>query len=274
MHATVLPVLTLILCLFFPHVSAGAAETLTGSGCSVSTAGYLVDLAKEYEKETGVKMHIMGGGSLRGLTDLGASSVDFAASCKGPTRQDPPDQEFIRVAWDALVFIVHKSNPVSDITPEKVHDIYEGNITNWKQLGGLNLPIKSFISTTQGMGGIGQSLTNTVMKGKPVTPKGNYSMQASSVAIWEQLVEKTPEGFTTTGFSSARKRNVKMLKVNGVSPTKANIISDKYPLRRPLYIVLKKDARPETKRFLEYVLSKKGQSLISSYGMVSLSEVK
>jgi phosphate transport system substrate-binding protein len=200
--------------------------------------------------------------------------VDFAASCKGPTREDPKDHEFVRVAWDALVFVVHKSNPLTEITPAQVHDIYEGHITNWKQLGGPNMPIKSFISTTQGMGGIGQSLTNMILKGKPVLPKGNYSMQASSVAIWEQLVEKTPEGFTTTGFSSAKKRNVKMLKVNGMLPTKENIISDRYPLRRPLYIVLKKDARPETRRFLEYVLSKKGQSLIASYGMVSLPEVK
>lgn len=274
MHITTTALLTALVALFFSPAPVASAVTLTGSGCSVSTVGYLNDLAREYEKETGVKMHIMGGGSLRGLTDLGTGSVDFAASCKGPTPQDPKDQEFVRVAWDALVFIVHTSNPLNEITPAQVHDIYEGHITNWKQLGGPNLPIKSFISTTQGMGGIGQSLTTMILKGKPVLPKGNYSMQASSVAIWEQLVEKTPEGFSTTGFSSARKRNVKMLKVNGVVPTKQNIISDRYPLRRPLYIVLKKDARPEARKFLEYVLSSRGQALISSYGVVSLPEVK
>ena len=99
-------------------------------------------------------------------------------------------------------------------------------------------------------------------------------MQASSVAIWEQLVEDMPESFASTGFGSARKRKVKMLKVNGVAPTKENIISGKYPFRRPLYIVVKKNARPEVRRFVDFVLSKKGQKLISSYGMPSLADLK
>lgn len=266
--------LLVLTCVLAAPLWTYAATMLTGSGCSVSTVGYLIDLAKEYEKETGVKMHIIGGGSLRGLTDLGAGKVDFAASCKGPAPNDPAGQTFIRVAWDALVFIVHKSNPVNEITPEKVRDIYGGHITNWNQLGGTNMEIKSFIATPKGMGGVGQSLTNMVLGGNPPTQVANSSIQASSPAIWEQLVEKTPEGFASTGFSSARKRNVKMLKVNGVSPTKGNIISGRYPLRRPLYIVINKDAKPEVRNFVDYALSKKGQGLIASYGTVSLPEVK
>ena len=65
-----------------------------------------------------------------------------------------------------------------------------------------------------------------------------------------------------------------MLNVNGVSPTKGNIISGRYPLRRPLYIVIANDAKPEVRKFVDYVLSKKGQRVIASYGMVSLREVK
>jgi phosphate transport system substrate-binding protein len=266
--------LLVLTCLLAAPLWTDAATMLTGSGCSVSTTGYLIYFAKEYEKETGIKMHIIGGGSLRGLTDLSAAQVDFAASCKGPAPNDPAGQTFIQVAWDALVFIVHKANPVNDITPEKVRDIYSGHITNWTQLGGTDMEIKSFIATPKGMGGVGQSLTNMVLGGKPPTQVANSSIQASSSAIWEQLVEKTPEGFASTGFSSARKRNVKMLKVNGISPTKENIISGRYPLRRPLYIVINKDAKPEVRKFVDYVLSKKGQGLIASYGMVSLPEVK
>ena len=83
-----------------------------------------------------------------------------------------------------------------------------------------------------------------------------------------------PEGFASTGFASARKRNVKILTVNGEPPTKQNIMSGKYPFKRRLFIVVKKDARPEVKRFTDFVLSKKGQRLISSYGIPSLAEMK
>jgi phosphate transport system substrate-binding protein len=258
----------------FSHSLVSSAESLTASGCSVSTVGYLLDLSREYEKQTGVNMSVLGGGSLRGLMDLLQNRVDFAASCKGKEVDDPAEIEFIPVAWDALVFIVNKSNPVDNITPQNVRYIYNGKITNWKQLGGPNLSITSFISTPKGMGGIGQSLTKMVLNGKEPSAQPNSVMLASSGAIWEQMVEKTPEGFASTGFASARKRNVKILTVNGVAANKKTITSGKYPLRRPLYLVIKKNPKPEVRRFIDFVLSKKGQGFISSYGIPSLSDVK
>jgi len=267
-------ILVLFIFLAAPYCKALAAESLIGSGCSVSVPGYLNDLAKEYEKETGVKMLVLGGGSIRGLTDLQAGRIDFAASCVSKSSNDPEDFEFIVACWDALVFIVHKSNPVTNISPDQVRNIYEGKITNWRELGGPDLPLISIISTPKGMGGIGEALSKMILKGKIVSKQMNSSLQASSTAIWEQLVEDMPEGFAGTGFGSARKRNVRMLNVNGVSPTKENIISGRYPYRRPLFLVIKKNPRPEIRRFVDFVLSKKGQTLISSYGMPSLADLK
>ncbi len=253
---------------------ASAVESLSASGCSVSNVGYLNDLAREYEKQSGTMMFVRGGGSIVGLRDLHQGKIDYAASCQSKQADDPEDFVFTTASWDALVFIVHKSNPLESITPQQVRDIYEGRITNWKQLGGPDMKIISFISSLEGMGGIGESLGKFILNGKRPQKQSNSSMQASSVAIWEQLVEKTPEGFASTGFGSSRKRDVKALKVNGIAPTKANIVSDKYPFRRPLYLVTKKNPKPEVSKFIDYVLSKKGQALISSYGMPSLTDVK
>ena len=99
-------------------------------------------------------------------------------------------------------------------------------------------------------------------------------MFLASSAIVEQMVEDTPGGFATTGFSSARKRDVKMLKVNGVTPEKANIINNKYPLKRPLFLLVPHKAKPAVKNFIDFVLSNKGQRFISSQGVVSLSDLK
>lgn len=263
----------LLLLLFF-HVPASFAENMVASGCSVSTVGYLSDLSLQYEKDTGVKITVLGGGSLMGLMDLLNNRVDFAASCKGKEADDPANLDFIPVAWDALVFIVNKSNPVNNVTPNNIRDIYSGKIGNWKQLHGPDEVITSFISTPKGMGGIGQSLSKMILKGSAVTKKSNSVVLASSVAIWEQMVEKTPGGFASTGYASARKRDVKMLRLNGVEPDRKNIISGRYPLRRELYLVVKKDARPGVRRFIDYVLSRKGQKLISSYGIPALSDMK
>jgi phosphate transport system substrate-binding protein len=264
-----------LLFLILPLTPASGSEaSIVGSGCSVSVPGYLAEISKVYERETGIKVMVLGGGSVRGLTDLKEGRTDFAASCQAKSSADPEDFEFVTASWDALVFIVNRSNPVNSITPAEVRKIYEGRIDNWKQLGGHDKNLISVISTTVGMGGVGEALGKYILQGQVLKQQKNSTLQASSTTIWEQLVEEMPEAFASDGFGSARKRNVKMLKVNGVAPTKENIVSGKYPLRRPLYIVVKKNPKPEVRRFVEFILSKKGQKLISSYGMPSLSDLK
>jgi phosphate transport system substrate-binding protein len=249
-------------------------DYLTASGCSVSYVGYLKDLAQEYERRTGIKVHVRGGGTVGGLENLKGGKVDFAATCRNRIEGDPEDVEFIQAAWDALVFIVHKSNPVKNISINDVKGIYAGRITNWKQLGGNNAAIKVFIArTTRSLQGIEASLRDMVLDGKSPVEGPNIKLVPTGGMV-EQTVEKTPDGFAVSGFTSARKRSVKMLKVGGISPTKENIIKNKYKLRRPLFLVVPKNPEPKVKKFLDFALSREGQQFISFSGVVSLRDAK
>ena len=67
----------LLLVSFFVSAQASAVETLSASGCSVSNVGYLSDLVRDYEKETGVRILVRGGGSVIGMEDLRSGKVDF-----------------------------------------------------------------------------------------------------------------------------------------------------------------------------------------------------
>lgn len=267
-------VLLVLAATFVPRVPAFAAEYITGSGCSVSNTGYLTDLAAEYERRTGIKVLVRGGGSAVGIDDLRSRSVDFAASCRSRDASDPADIQFVQVAWDALVPIVHPSNPVDSVTTQQVRDIYGLRISNWSQLKGRNAPVKVFVSRAKkGLSGVEASMRALILQGKdPV--EGPSVLMLASTAIVEQMVEQTPEGFAVTGFSSAQRRSVKMLKVNGVRPTTKNIINGTYPFRRPLYILLPRDPKPEVKKFVEYVLSADGQRFIRSRNVVSLTDIQ
>jgi len=88
------------------------------------------------------------------------------------------------------------------------------------------------------------------------------------------MVEETREGFATTGITSARKRSVKILKVNGIAPTNKAIIQNRYPLKRPLYLLIPKSAKPAVKRFVDFTLSREGQQFIRSLNVISLLDVK
>jgi len=254
--------------------NAFGTDSLSVSGCSVSYVGYLRDLAWEYERRTGIKIYVRGGGTVGGLENLREGKSDFAATCRNRIEGDPEDVEFVQVAWDALVFIAHKSNPVKNISLEDARKIYFAEITNWRQLNGKNAPIKVFISrTTKSLSGIEASLRNMVLNGKSPVENPNLKFLPSG-GIVEQIIEKSPDGFAASGFTSARKRDVNMLKLNGISPTRENIIKKKYPLKRPLFLVVPKNPGPEVKKFINFILSKEGQRFISALGVVSLLDIK
>ncbi|MBI4684000.1 MAG: phosphate ABC transporter substrate-binding protein [Nitrospirae bacterium] len=260
--------------LFFINGSLLNAETITGSGCSVSNVGYLTELAKEYERQTGMKVFVRGGGSVMGIEDLRRGKVDFAASCRSREEGDPEDIQFIQVAWDALVFIVNKSNPLENISVNDALAIYSGRITNWQQLKGVNMPIKLIISRPQkGLSGVEASTKKLILGGKEPVVSSNTILVASTGLV-EQLVEDTPEGFATTGVTSARKRNVKILKVNGVYPGKKNIIAGEYPFKRPLFVLIPGKPKPDVRKFIDFILSKGGQQFISALGVISLTDAK
>lgn len=250
------------------------AKQLVASGCSVSIVGYLSDLAADYEKLTGVKMFVRGGGSVIGLEDLITGKSDFGASCRGKRPDDSAEIRFVQVAWDALVFIVHPANPIDSISLAEARLIYEGKLRDWHRLRGPAGSIRVFLQRpTQGLSGVEDSIRNLVLGGMPPVPGPNV-VELASTGIVEQLVEKTREGFGASGFSSARKRAVKMLSLDHVKPTRETILNRSYPLRRPLYLVVRDQPKPEVRAFLDFVLSPKGQELIGSYGAVSLRDVK
>lgn len=253
---------------------AAAGEQLAGSGCSVSNLGYLTDLAADYQKLTGVRMYIRGGGSVIGLEDLQSGSTDFAASCRGRRPDDPAHFEFVQVAWDALVFLAHPSTAVRSISVALAAEVFQGGITDWGQLGGAAGPITVFLQRpTKGLSGVESSVRTLVLRGGSPSVGPRVSELASS-GIVEQLVEKTPGSFGASGYSSARKRAVAMLAIDSVAPTKQSIVTGAYPLRRPLYLIVKKPVKPGVKAFVDFALSGQGQGLISSYGAIALREVK
>ena len=275
-HNLVNRILLLLMSSGFLFMSAYAypADSITASGCSVSNVGYLTDLAKEFEKHTGTKVFVRGGGSVVGIEDLRSGKVDFAAACRNRETGDPEDIEFIQVAWDALVFIVHKSNPIENISLNEVRSIYSGQINNWKKLGGRDMPIKIFVSRPKkGLSGVESSMKNMVLNGKsPVESPHTFSV--ASTAIVEQMIDDTPGGFATAGFTSARKRDVKMLKVNGVAPTYKNIIKNRYEMKRPLFLIIPRKPKEDVRKFVDFALSREGQQFIRSQGVVSLLDIK
>ena len=165
---------------------------------------------------------------------------------------------------------VHEKNPVNNITFGQLRQVYLGEITNWKQLGGNDAPIELYARRGK-MSGVGRTLRELVFANYDQKFKVTYMVKSSGPV--EKGVVKNINGFGVSGISSAKKRKLKLLKLDGKAPTYENIKNGSYALYRPLYLVIKRGNKtPLVRDFIKYAVSREGQAIIRSQGTVPYAE--
>jgi len=252
------------------------AYELTWTGCGITKGAFMNEIANAYRKKTGNTIKISGGGATKGLRAVAANTSDLGGTCRdwlgGVADKDPreADAQLIQVAWDALVVIVHPKNPVNDITVEQLKDVYDGKLTSWNNLGGADKKI-ALVTRDGKHSGVGHMFRLLVFKNQQHDFMAR-SYIVKSTGPLEKKIARTPISMGIDGISSARKIKVKILSLNGISPTKVNIASGRYPLFRPLYVVVNKNANQKAKEVVDFILSSEGQAIISQQGTVNLGE--
>lgn len=262
-------------------VSAHAAD-LVWTGCSISKQAYMTELSEAFTHKTGIKILMTGGGAAKGLRSVSAGQNPLGGTCRHhmfegkDVRSDEANAALTQVAWDALVAIANKSNAVNNISSEQLKKVFMGEIKNWKELGGHDAPI-NLVDRENKESGVGHMFRVLLFKDANVdfpALAGKASKEKSTESV-EEIVEKDPNALAVDGVSAARKRDVKLLALDGVEPSKANIGAGKYSLFRPLYVVTDLNAPPgEAQKFVDFALSGEGQTIISSAGTVNLAEGK
>lgn len=211
--------------------AVSANQTIKWAGCGISKLAFMAELSKAYEKKTGIKIDLKGGGATAGIRQVTTGEVDIGASCRTNLEftSEERNAHQVPVAWDAIVFITHPSNPVDSLTTQQARDIYTGKITNWSEVGGKNAPINLYVRRGK-ISGVGRTLRELLFS--------NYDQEfktkliVASTTPLEEGVSKDAAGLGATGVSSAQKRMkdgmVKILKLNGKEATFENIKSGQY----------------------------------------------
>lgn len=178
------------------------------------------------------------------------------------------------IGYEAFIFVVNSKNPVSDLTLQQVKDIYTGRTTNWKELGGKNLIIRPFQRDANSGS---QTAFLKVMGDDPnLLPAETHEVQGMGglinvVSDYEN--HKNAIGYSFRYFVQNMNKDIdiKVLSLNGIAPTKETIRNKTYPITDNFYAVTV-DGRetPETKEFINWILSEQGQKLIEDVGYVSL----
>lgn len=250
------------------------AKSFTWVGCGITKKAFMSSLSKAYEQETGIKIDIKGGGATKGIREVDKLSADMGGACRYVLEGDEAEDQvkMIPMAWDALVVIAHPDNPVESITVRDLESAYRGQLTNWSSLGGRKAPIRVFVREGK-ISGVGRTLRELVFKDTELEFRAADSYYPSSGPL-EQAVENSPNALAVTGISSARKRNVKILKLNGKDPSYENIKNGDYLLYRPLYLVVNvaHENYQDMLEFADYANSPKGREIVRNNGVVPYLE--
>lgn len=248
------------------------AENLVING-STTVLPIAQKVSEAYMKENpGVRISISGGGSgngikaiIDGTTDVGMSSRFIKESeVKLAVERGAYPVPFA-VAYDCIVPVVHPSNSVSNITLEQLKAIYEGKLTNWKDLGGPDREVVVISRDTSS--GTYEVWNKKVLQGARVFPRA--LLQASNGAV-VQAVSRNQNaiGYVGLGYIDA---TLKALKVGGVAGSIETTLNGTFPISRPLFMFTSGWPEGQTAAFLNYMIHPaKGQKLASEIGFVPL----
>ncbi|MGC9443661.1 MAG: phosphate ABC transporter substrate-binding protein PstS family protein [Candidatus Methanospirareceae archaeon] len=216
-----------------------------------------------------LRISVSGGGSGHGVKSVGAGEIDIGAvsrDVKSSELEQYPDLNPVAIGKDSVAVVVHPGNTVSDLTLEQLAQIFSGEITNWKHVGGPDAEIR-VITREEGSG------TRETFETYVMTPFDLYIAAQASVKSSNGEVRATVSsddrsiGYLSLGYVDS---SMKALSVGGVEATVENVVAGDYPIQRSLYLITKGDPSTLEQAFLEFVLSSEGQAVVEDMGYIEV----
>ena len=242
----------------------GATIAISGS----TSVGPLAEkLAMKYQETAADKVEINQIGSSAGITNAITGVSEIGMSSRDLKEEEVAEGiEEIAIAYDGIVVVTHPSNKVKDISMEQVKQIFTGEVTNWKELGGDDLEIV-VVSREDGSGsrdafqeivdyGSGELIKNAIIA------SGNGNIK-TTVATNKHAV-----GFISFEYID---ETIAPLQIDSVEPTAQNVLDGAYKLSRPFLFVYK-NLSDNGQQFIDYIMSDEGQEIVAETGAIPVNQ--
>ena len=254
--------------------AAAPAETTTDLSGSISMVGStsMEKLAnalseafmEEYPEVTVTAEFVGSGAGIEAVTNGTADIGNSSRSLKDEEKAAGVVENV--VAIDGIAVCVDPANEVADLTKEQLTNIYNGTVTNWKEIGGADEPI-IVIGREAGSGTRGAFEELVDLK-----DACKYANELDSTGAVIAKVASTPGAI---GYASldALDDSVKALSLEGVEATAENIKAGNYFLSRPFVMATKGEISEQNdlvQAWFDFVLGDEGQQVASEVGLITV----
>ncbi|MBR6797587.1 MAG: substrate-binding domain-containing protein [Opitutales bacterium] len=175
---------------------------------------------------------------------------------------------------EAFVFFVNKENPINNLSSEQIRGIYSGKIKDWKEIGAPES--EEIIAFQRNKGSGSQTMLEKIMAGTPIAPPIEERVSDGMGTILTQTAEyrnkNSAIGFSFRFYTLEMMHNdkLKLLSIDGIAPTKENIVNGTYPFIADFYMISAQPRSENTKKIVEFMFSPAGQEIIEKTGYIPL----
>ncbi|TAN02677.1 MAG: LysM peptidoglycan-binding domain-containing protein [Rhodanobacteraceae bacterium] len=254
------------------HKVSGPALLVRGD--QVSTEG-LVDAVADAFADTGDgHLEVTPFNTVDGIDQAISGQVDIAAVARPayPKRTQEAGLTFTPVAWDALVLITNSSNPVSNLTLKQVHEIYYGKITNWSQVGGPDekIDLDGVASPLDGV----QFSFRRLMFGNGDNPVAVPRLFINIDSLQSEVSLDTKALALSTLVHARRQKGIKIIHIEGVTPSLATLENATYPLPLTIYLAYKSDSPKlaTIQKFLAFLGGNRADEILRSHDLLPYAQ--
>jgi phosphate transport system substrate-binding protein len=233
-------------------------------------------LVAEYRKEhPGATFDLEFKGTSYGSGALMVGRCDIAAASRELSRNElelakERSIEFndYTLGYYSVAVVINGRNPVQDLSPDQVRDIFTGVLQNWNEVGGPDAPIQLYVRDP--VSGTHLGFQELAMDRKPYALGIKTCMNNAEIV---QSVARDPNGIGYTGIDLPKNAGARAVSIAGVAPTADAINKGEYPYSRVLrFYTDKSREKPAVREFIRFAQSTRGQAILDQMGFVHRAE--
>lgn len=232
------------------------------------------DKVKKDLPKKNIELNVTSGGSGLGVKSLIEGTSDFGMVSREVSENEKKkikDYKEFKLGTDALTISVNPQSPIlsltDDISYEQLRNIFSGNYKYWDDLDS-SLEHKEIIVVTRDLSGGAHKVFQKIVMGDEDV-KDDVIQAPSMGALTQKIItNEYTIGYVSFGLANQNKGKVVPLKVNGVIPTKENIINGSYNISRPLLLIASGNLSDTETIFLNLATSNDGLKIVENLGFI------